>query len=97
MSVLIIGGDKVNGIISRLYELGVTKHQHWDSRKNSTSHKQIPSDTDAVILLTDFLKHNSMFQFKKEAKKRKIPYLCSRRGISSVETKFTAFLQEHKF
>ena len=94
MSVIIIGGDKVNGIISKLYELGVTKHQHWDSRRNSTSHKQLPTGTDAVILLTDFLKHNSMFQFKKEAKKRNIPYICSRRGISSVETKFNAFLEQ---
>jgi len=92
MSVLIIGGDKVSGIISKLYEMGVTKHKHWDSRKNSTSHKQIPSGTDAVILLTDFLKHNSMFQFKKEAKKKNIPLICSRRGISSVETKFSEFL-----
>ena len=94
MSVLIIGGDKVNGIVSKLYEMGVTKHKHWDSRRNSTSHKQIPSDTDAVILLTDFLKHNSMFQFKKEAKKKNIPLICSRRGISSVETKFNEFLTE---
>lgn len=92
MSVIIIGGDKIDGIISRLYELGVTKAKHWDSRKNSTSHKQLPAGTDAVILLTDYLKHNSMFYFKKAAKKKNIPYICSRRGIASVETKFNEFL-----
>ena len=93
MSVLLIGGDKVNKITELLQNLGVSKTVHWDSRKNSTSHKKIPFDTDVVIMLVDFLKHNSMSHFKKSAKKRNIPYICTRRGSASIQNEFENFLQ----
>jgi len=93
MSILLIGGDKVSSITQLLKELGATKTTHWDSRRNSTSHKKIPLDTDAVIMLTDFLKHNSMSYFKKSAKKQNIPLICTRRGTSSVEMEFTKFME----
>ncbi len=76
MSVLVIGGDKINKLESFLKTLGVEKTHHWDSRRNSTSHKQLPQKTDAIIMMIDFLKHNSMNHFKREAKKLNIPFLC---------------------
>lgn len=81
MSVLVIGGDKITRLQSLLLSLGATKTHHWDSRRNSTSHKQLPQNTDMVIMLTDFLKHNSMNHFKREAKKCDIPFLCVK-GLS---------------
>lgn len=81
MSVLIIGGDKVTRLQSLLQSLGATETRHWDSRRNSTSHKTIPHNTDMIIMLTDFLKHNSMNHFKREAKKSDIPFLCVK-GLS---------------
>lgn len=93
MSILLIGGDKVSNITELLKRLGASKTTHWDSRRNSTSHKKIPQDTDAVIMLTDFLKHNSMSYFKKSAKKQNIPLICTRRGTSSVELEFTKFME----
>jgi len=93
MSVLLIGGDKVNKITELLATLGVTNTVHWDSRRNSTSHKSIPKNTDVVIMLVDFLKHNSMSYFKKSAKKMDIPYICTRRGLGSVHSEFNKFLQ----
>ena len=48
MSVLLIGGDKVSNITELLKNLGVTKTTHWDSRKNSTSHKKIPANTNRM-------------------------------------------------
>ena len=95
MSILLIGGDKVNNITELLKSLGVTKTTHWDSRKNSTSHKKIPANTDAVIMLTDFLKHNSMSYFKKSAKKQSIPLICTRRSTASVEAEFSKFLESN--
>jgi len=94
MSILLIGGDKVSSITELLKNLGVTKTTHWDSRKNSTSHKKIPHGTDAVIMLVDYLKHNSMSYFKKSAKKHNIPLICTRRGTSSVELEFIKYLKE---
>ncbi|MBL0707447.1 MAG: DUF2325 domain-containing protein [Sulfurimonas sp.] len=93
MSILLIGGDKITNIMDLLKSLGATKTTHWDSRRNSTSHKKIPANTDAVIMLTDFLKHNSMSYFKKSAKKQDIPLICTRRGASSVELEFNKFLE----
>lgn len=93
MSILLIGGDKVTSITELLKSLGATKTTHWDSRKNSTSHKKVPANTDLIIMLTDFLKHNSMSHFKKSAKKQDIPLICTRRGSSSVAQEFSKFLE----
>lgn len=92
MSVLIIGGDKIAPLAERLKTLGAQHTEHWDSRRNSTSHKQIPANTDCIIMLTDFLKHNSMSHFKKEAKKMKIPFICTRRGCGCIEQEFCSLL-----
>lgn len=88
MSILIIGGDKISRLERLVRSLGATRTTHWDSRKNSTSHKQVPSDTDGIIMLTDFLKHNTMTHFKNIAKKDEIPVMYVRRGTSQVATKF---------
>jgi len=93
MSVLIIGGDKISNLTELLKNLGVTKTTHWDSRRNSTSHKKIPLNTDVVIMLVDFLRHKSMSYFKKSAKKQNIPYICTRRGSASIQNEFNKFLQ----
>lgn len=76
MSVLVIGGDKITRLQSLLLALGATKMHHWDSRRNSTSHKELPQNTDMIIMMIDFLKHNSMDHFKRQAKKSNIPFLC---------------------
>ena len=94
MSVLLIGGDKVTKLEALLKSLGATKTTHWDSRRNSTSRKIIPVNTDVVIMLTDFLKHNTMSYFKKSAKKQEIPLLCVRRGSKSIGDEFLSFVQE---
>jgi len=97
MSVLIIGADKVSRLETLLKSLGATKTTHWDSRRNSTSHKIIPVNTDVVIMLTDFLKHNSMSYFKKSAKKMDIPLLCVRRGSKSIADEFASFVTTKEF
>jgi len=96
MSVLLIGGDKVSRITELLKSFGASHVVHWDSRKNSTSHKKIPKNTDVVIMLTDFLKHNSMSYFKKSAKKQNIPLICTRRGSACIEDGFNKFLEGGK-
>lgn len=71
MSVLIIGGDKIDTIKSILDSLGKFSITHWDTRKKSSAcRKEIPQDTDYVLMLTDFLNHNAMYKYRKEAKKK---------------------------
>ena len=81
MSVLVIGGDKITRLQSLLLSLGATKTHHWDSRNKSTTHKQLPQKTDMIIMLTDFLNHNAMHDFKRQAKKCEIPFICVK-GLS---------------
>ena len=88
MSILIIGGDKIGKLETLVRSLGATKTVHWDSRSKSVTNKQIPVGTDGIIMLIDFLRHNSMTYFKGAAKKEDIPVMYVRRGTRSVATKF---------
>lgn len=93
MSVLVIGGDKITRLQSLLLSLGATKTHHWDSRRNSTSHKQLPQETDMIIMMTDFLKHNSMDHFKRQAKKCDIPFICVKGMSGCSECQITQMVQ----
>jgi len=94
MSILIIGGDKIETIKGILAELGDFSITHWDTRKKSSScRKDIPLNTDYVLMLTDFLNHNAMYKYRKEAKKKNIPLICSKRSASSVYCEVCKFLK----
>ena len=83
MSILVIGGDKINSIESILKTLGVSSIVHWDARKKaSTCKKIIPIDIKCVVMLTSFLNHNAMKHFRSEAKKRDLPIVCSKHNSS---------------
>lgn len=57
---------------------------HWDGRSVRITDKKIPKDTNHILLITDFINHNTMYHFKKEAKRKKIPLICSKRSINSI-------------
>lgn len=76
MSILVIGGDKISRLKDILAILGATKTRHWDSRNKTATFKKLPHGTDMIIMLTDFLNHNSMYHFKNDAKKTSVPLLC---------------------
>jgi len=88
MSILVIGGDKINSIRNCLQSLGAKKIEHWDSRKVHVTHRIIPDRVDCVVMLTTFLKHNTMFHFKTEAKKKNIPVVFSKRSTTSLRENF---------
>lgn len=94
MSVLIIGGDKIGTIKSILSEFGILSVTHWDTRKKSSAcRKEIPQNTDYILMLTDFLNHNAMYKYRKEAKKKNIPIICTKRSSSSVYCEVCKFLK----
>ena len=84
MSVLVIGGDKIDSIASVLQSFAFEKIVHWDARNPSVVRKEIPSDTKLIIMLTNFLNHNAMNKFKNEAKRKAIQFICAKRSESSV-------------
>ncbi|MGF7184300.1 hypothetical protein GGQ84_000383 [Desulfitispora alkaliphila] len=85
MCFLVIGADKLGNIDKNLYEMGVTEIVHIDGRKKSLCRKlTIPLKTDAIIVMTDFVNHNTSNLIKKQAKERSIPVLYSKRSWSCI-------------
>ncbi len=84
MSVLVIGGDKIDSITSVLHNFSFNKVIHWDARNPSVVRKEIPADIELVVMLTNFLNHNAMNKFKGEAKRKAIQFICAKRSESSV-------------
>lgn len=83
--VLVIGGDRIDSIKDFLTQkTGESSVIHWDGRNVRVTDKKIPQDTNHILLITDFLKHNTMYHFKKEAKRKNIPLICSKRSINSI-------------
>lgn len=85
MSVLVIGADEITPIKAVLKDLGAEKIMHWDARnENRVNRQTIPHDTSCIVLLTNFLNHNTMKTIKTQAKKRNIPLVCAKRSVSCV-------------
>ncbi len=88
MCVMVVGGDYIESIKKRLLEAGVVKIYHVNGRKVGDTRREIPGDVDIVIFLCDFVSHNLVRSFKKEAKRKGIPVIFSRRSISQVLSRF---------
>ncbi|MDX4060639.1 DUF2325 domain-containing protein [Aliarcobacter skirrowii] len=85
MSVLVIGADDISQIKEMFLNLGVKNVSHWDARKKSSALKKVlPQNLDCIVMITSFLNHNTMYKYKTQAKKRNIPFICSKRSTSCV-------------
>lgn len=84
MSILVIGGDEITPIKAVLQNFGANKITHWDARAQSINHKEIPQDISHLVMLTNFLNHNTMKKFRTQAKKRELPVICAKRSVSCV-------------
>lgn len=88
MSIVVIGADYLGAIERNLYLLGVTELTHIDGRKVQNQNKiNIPNKTDFVLVLTDYVNHNTAKMIKAIAKTKDIPLIFSKRSWGSVEEK----------
>ncbi|WP_378954183.1 DUF2325 domain-containing protein [Pelosinus sp. sgz500959] len=88
MSIVVIGADYLGIIEKNLYSLGVTELTHIDGRKVQNQNKiNIPQKTDFVLVLTDYVNHNTAKMIKAIAKTKDIPLVFSKRSWGSVEEK----------
>ncbi|MGX1194516.1 DUF2325 domain-containing protein [Metabacillus sp. SLBN-84] len=85
-NVLIAGGDRIEPIISKLGQQGVKVISHLDGRKPKIKLKEIPSNVDIVLILTDYINHNLSSVIKKKAQNQAIPVLFSKRSWTSIST-----------
>lgn len=97
MSVLILGGDKIDPIRKVLMDLGVENIIHWTARNQKNGRKKnkvIPSKVNMVVMLTNFLNHNAMKHYRSEAKSKDLPIVYSTRNVDCVKSEFIKVVSE---
>lgn len=88
MSIVVIGADYLGIIEKNLYSLGVTKLTHIDGRRVSNQNKiSIPKKTQFVLVLTDYVNHNTAKMVKEIAKAQDVPLVFAKRSWGAVEEK----------
>jgi len=91
MSIVIIGADYLGSMEKKLYSLGVTELTHIDGRKVANQNKIcIPKKTDFVLVLTDYVNHNTAKIVKTIAKAQDVPLVYSKRSWGAVEEKLVS-------
>jgi len=87
ISAVIVGADRLGNIPDLLRKLNIGITHHITGRDPSHQKKtlQLPSGTDLVILLTDFLGHNVMKTFRQAAQRAGIRVVACRRSVCSMQ------------
>ncbi len=87
ISAVIVGADRLGNIPDLLKRLNIGITHHISGRDPSHQKKtlQLPSGTDLVILLTDFLGHNVMKTFRQAAQRAGIRVVACRRSVCSMQ------------
>lgn len=87
LSAVIVGADRLGNIPDLLKRLNIAISHHISGRDPSHQKKtlQLPSGTDLVILLTDFLGHNVMKTFRQAAQRAGIQVIACRRSVCSMQ------------
>ena len=87
LSAVIVGADRLGNIPDLLRRHNISILQHVSGRDPAHQKKsmQLPSGTQLVILLTDFLGHNVMKSFRCAAGQRGVPVLACRRSVCAMQ------------
>lgn len=87
LSAVIVGADRLGNIPDLLRQSNIAITHHISGRDPSHQKKtlQLPSGTDLVILLTDFLGHNVMKTFRQAAQRAGIRVVACRRSVCSMQ------------
>ncbi len=86
-SVLIVGGDQIDGIKQVLTHYGVDHINHWSGRKAGDSNKIIPQNTRLVVLITDWISHSFTHKIKRTAAKRGLKVIYTSNGSAQLQAK----------
>jgi hypothetical protein len=87
VSAVVVGADRLGNIPDLLKIHNIAIRHHISGRDPSHQKKtlQLPSGTELLILLTDFLGHNVMKTFRAAAQKSGIRVLACRRSVCSMK------------
>ena len=87
LSAVVVGADRLGNIPDLLKGHNISITHHISGRDPSHQKKtlQLPSGTQLVILLTDFLGHNVMKTFRNAAQRGGIRVVACRRSVCSMQ------------
>ncbi|NYT85555.1 DUF2325 domain-containing protein [Pollutimonas harenae] len=87
VSAVVVGADRLGNIPELLKGHNIAIRHHISGRDPSHQKKtlQLPSGTELLILLTDFLGHNVMKTFRAAAQRAGIRVLACRRSVCSMK------------
>ena len=77
MSVLIVGGDKIDDIKKELEKLGADRFMHFSGRKLKSLKNVISKRIDLMVILTDCVNNDLMESYKNTARTRNLPFICT--------------------
>jgi len=91
VSAVIVGADRLGNIPDLLKGHNIAIKHHISGRDPAHQKKtlQLPSGTELLILLTDFLGHNVMKTFRTAAQRSGVRVLACRRSVCSMKQALT--------
>ena len=90
-NAVIVGADRLGNIpeVLRAHRIAITHHISGRDPAHQKRALSLPSGTEILILLTDFLGHNVMKTFRTAAQKNGIRVVACRRSVCSMQQALT--------
>lgn len=87
MSAVVVGADRLGNLpdVLKAHNIKINKHITGRDPAHQKKNLSLPSGTQLLILLTDFLGHNVMKSFRSAAEKQNIPIVACKRSVCSMQ------------
>ena len=87
LSAVVVGADRLGNIpaLLRGHNIAITHHISGRDPAHQKKTLALPSGTEIVILLTDFLGHNVMKTFRNAAQKSGVRVVACRRSVCAMQ------------
>jgi Uncharacterized protein conserved in bacteria len=87
VSAVVVGADRLGNIPDLLkgHNIAITHHISGRDPAHQKKTLQLPSGTELLILLTDFLGHNVMKAFRQAAQRSGVRVVACRRSVCSMQ------------
>lgn len=87
LSAVVVGADRLGNIPDLLkgHNIAITHHISGRDPAHQKKTLQLPSGTELLILLTDFLGHNVMKAFRQAAQRSGVQVVACRRSVCAMQ------------
>lgn len=94
MSILLVGGDRLDNIKDKLTERGFEDIEHVSGRKKSDKKIKIPEKTDLVLVFVDYVGHKLSQTIKEQSRKSDVKIAFSKRSWTCMEKTIQRCIEE---